>query len=75
MKSIYLNEREIKNILDFMNSFTTDPTRISSVVSAVEIVVEGDNGIGNTTIAKLHDIKLNGHTVIVSKVISDESDW
>jgi hypothetical protein len=74
MKSIYLNEREIKNILDFMNSFTTDP-RTSSVVSSVEIAVEGDNGIGNTTIAKLHGVKLNGHTVTVSRVISDESDW
>jgi hypothetical protein len=72
MTGIYLNERELNSILDFMNSFTDDPR---TFVSKVEIVVEGDNGIGNTIIAKLHGVKLNGHTVTISKVISDESNW
>lgn len=67
MKSIYLNKRELDDILIFMNDFPD--------CRSVELIVEGDNGIGSVITAKLHGVKLHGHALAVSKVISDEQDW
>lgn len=67
MNSIYLNKRELDDILIFMSDFPD--------CHNVELIVEGDNGIGTVLTAKLHGVKLHGHTLAVSKVISDESDW
>lgn len=70
MTSIYLNKRELDSIIEFMRSFTS---KIDT--QSVEVIVDGENGIGSVLTAKLHGVNLNGHLVDVSTTISDESNW
>lgn len=68
MASIYLHKREIEAIVQFMESFARESY-------TVEIISEGESGIGSVLTAKLHGVNLNGHLVDVSTTISDESNW
>lgn len=68
MTSIYLHKREIEAIVQFMEAFSRESY-------TVEIISEGESGIGSKLTAKLHGVRMNDHLVDISTTITDESDW
>ena len=63
---MYLHKDDLEDILEFMNKFDCD---------VVEVESDTSSGIGSITTARLHGVKINGETVTVSRVITDESSW
>lgn len=63
---MYLHKDDLEDILEFMNKFDRD---------VVEVESDNSSGIGSITTARLHGVQINGETVTVSRVITDESSW
>ena len=64
---MYLHKDHLEDILEFMNKFPGS--------DVVEIDTDTSSGIGSTITAKLHNVKVNGETVTVSRVITDFENW
>jgi hypothetical protein len=66
MNRVYLHKDDLVTIMQFMDAFEE---------SVVEITSDTSSGIGAITTARLTHVNLNGNTVNVEKIISDEKDW
>ncbi len=69
MAEIYLNKRELKKILEVIESVHPD-----GEFDSVKITSEGDSGIGTIVTATIN-VQINGYNGEFTTVISDEKDW
>lgn len=69
MNKITINRRELDRILEILEKLHGDASHAS-----VELIQEGDNGIGTVLIAKfyLNHLSIQGE---FSVVITDEENW
>lgn len=65
---MYLHKDELEDIIQFLDAL---PTPHSNKVE----LEYNSTGIGYTLEAKVHGIQINGMTVTVTKMITDESSW
>lgn len=64
---MYLQKDDLNDILKFMDAF---PEKVT-----VEVTCDSSSGIGSTIHAHLHDVKLHGMNLTITKEIGDVKNW